>query len=345
MISVHIEEKPDLNWNKRLLESDLATIYQTKEWGLLLIENGKKPLFLEFVNEEGIIIGQLLILVYSRFQKRKILKNLLPKILGKNNLIFTWSYGPIIFEKKYTKDVLTSLNNYLITNKCRVRGVTHPLLEINPSYFSSEFKIQKWITYLINLKTSKDEIFKRIDKHSGRKNIERSINRGVSIEQITDQNFSQFQELINQQRLSQGKEKLNFQLSRNTWNLLKPIGYSGFLAKFNDKPIGGLLFSFPNKYIIEAAVARSKEDAEKKLYSQDLIKWNIIQWGIENKMNYYDLAGANPNPLTEKEKGILRYKKKWGGKKHEYYIVTKKPGTIKLMNFCLQKIFNSINKK
>ena len=62
-------------------------------------------------------------------------------------------------------------------------------------------------------------------------------------------------------------------------------------------------------------------------------------------MNYYDLAGANPNPLTEKEKGILRYKKKWGGKKHEYYIVTKKPGTIKLMNFYLQKIFNSINKK
>ena len=323
MISIKVTEKADPNWNKRLLKSELATIYQTKEWGLNLQEIGQKPLFLVFVNEQEIIIGQLLILVYSIFQKRKILKKLLPKIFYQNNLIVTWSYGPIIFEKNCTKDVITALNNFLITNKYRVRGVTHPLLEISPSYFSSEFKITKWITYLINLKTSKDEIFKRIDKHSGKKNIKRSINRGVLIEQITDQNFSQFQELINQQRLSQGKEKLNFQLSTNTWNLLKPLGYSGFLAKFNDKPISGLLFSFPNKYIIEAAIVRSKDDSEKKLYSQDLIKWNLIQWGIENNMHYYDLAGANPNPRTEKEKGILSYKKKWGGTKHEYYILTK----------------------
>jgi len=95
------------------------------------------------------------------------------------------------------------------------------------------------------------------------------------------------------------------------------------LARKDGKPIGGLLFSFLNKYIIEAGVARSKYDSINKLYSQDLIKWKIVEWGIHNKMKYYDLAGVNPNPTSEKEKGILRYKKKWGGQRHEYFNIKK----------------------
>jgi len=34
----------------------------------------------------------------------------------------------------------------------------------------------------------------------------------------------------------------------------------------------------------------------------------------ENHHSYYDLTGVNPNPINQKENGILRYKKKWGGK-------------------------------
>ena len=63
-------------------------------------------------------------------------------------------------------------------------------------------------------------------------------------------------------------------------------------------------------------IARTTIDTEEKLYSQDLMKWKIIEWGIENKQKYFDLTGFNPNPISEKEKGILRYKKKWGGKKY-----------------------------
>ena len=41
-------------------------------------------------------------------------------------------------------------------------------------------------------------------------------------------------------------------------------------------------------------------------------------------MKYYDLAGYNPNPQSEKEKGIMRYKKKWGGKDFEYQKIISK---------------------
>ena len=70
----------------------------------------------------------------------------------------------------------------------------------------------------------------------------------------------------------------------------------------------------------EWGVARSSIDYEQKLYSQDLIKWKIIEWGIENKMNWYDLSGINPNPVNSKERGILQYKKKWGGEKVQQWI-------------------------
>lgn len=62
-------------------------------------------------------------------------------------------------------------------------------------------------------------------------------------------------------------------------------------------------------------------DEKSKLYEQDLIKWKIIKWGSENGMNYYNLTGFNPNPQTTKEEGTLRYKKKWGGRRTDYWII------------------------
>ena len=87
--------------------------------------------------------------------------------------------------------------------------------------------------------------------------------------------------------------------------------------------MGGLLFSSFNDHIIEGGVVRSEIDREMKLYSQDLIKWKIIEWGIENKKLYYNFAGFNPNPQSGKEIGIMQYKKKWGGKQYDYWIIKK----------------------
>jgi len=93
----------------------------------------------------------------------------------------------------------------------------------------------------------------------------------------------------------------------------------GFLAKLDNKPVSGISFTSFNGYIIEAGIARSKDDLENNLYSMDLLKWNIIEWGIQNNMKFYDLAGFNPNPISKKEIGIAQYKKKWGGKKYDFF--------------------------
>ena len=45
-------------------------------------------------------------------------------------------------------------------------------------------------------------------------------------------------------------------------------------------------------------------------------------------MKYYDLTGFNPNPISQKEEGIVRYKKKWGGTPYYYYRILSKSNAL-----------------
>ena len=200
--------------------------------------------------------------------------------------------------------------------KKSVHGSTHPLMKLP----ELEFKKKQWSTYLIDLEKTKEELFENLSKHNARKNIERSIERGVAIEEITKKNIEEYFSLLNSARLSSGI-KGQIEEFYDLWNNLGKLGFGGFLARKDGIPLGGLTFSSFNSYINEWGVARSQKDFNEKLYSQDLIKWKIIEWGLENKMKWYDLSGFNPNPTSKKEEGIMQYKKKWGGLKKDYWII------------------------
>lgn len=321
MITIE-ESEPDKNWNSRLLESGFGTIYQTKEMKINFEKQKFNPKFLKFINEQGDVVGQLLHYESSRFGKRirgKILSKISKKLLCK------WSYGPIVFDSNYSNEIYEKLGNYIIKNKYTVSGTEHPFSPSGILALNKKFTLKKWSTFLIDLNTSTESLYKNIEKHNGRKNIERSIKRGVTVEEINEKSLIEYHQLLSNILQEEKRENalLEFDELLDWWKLFKPLGYSGFLAKKDNKAIGGLLFSFFNNHIIEGLVARSKIDYEQKLYSQDLIKWKIIEWGVKNKMNYYNLAGFNPHPETQKEKGIFNYKKKWGGKKLDYWIIQK----------------------
>ncbi len=318
MISIESSDEPDSLWNSNLLKTEFATIYQTKEWAEIISNLGRTPLFLKFVNNKGKIIGQLLISITSRLARKGILQSFMRKIPISSSLLYSWSYGPIIFDEE--NSIYDELKDFLFLKKCKVSGTGHPFHNIIPET-DKRFIIKNWSTFLIDLTKPKNELYDNIDKHSGRKNIERSLNRGVLVEEITEKSLPEYSEMVNAERKSVKGNLIDYEHLLKSWRLLKPLGYSGFLAKKDGIPIGGLLFSYLNGHIIEGGVARSPFDTKNKLYSQDLIKWKIVEWGIENKMKFYNLAGINPNPESKKEEGILRYKKKWGDKKYDYWII------------------------
>jgi len=187
------------------------------------------------------------------------------------------------------------------------------------SSLNKKFNLVPWSTFIIDLSQPLKILFQQIDKNSGQKNIKRSKDRGVEIEEITENNLNDFLQLRNLMKEKQGITTSSLDNFSHWWKLMKPLGLSGFLARKNKEAIGGLLFSYVNKHIIEIAVARSEIDTQEKLYSQDLIKWNIIEWGSNHGLKYYNLAGFNPNPTSTKEEGIFNYKKKWGGKRYDYF--------------------------
>lgn len=326
---ITIDEKCPNSWNKNLLYSKLGNIHQTKEYGEFVnFQTKSKPRFLQFFNNKGDLLGQLLIFQSFKGQ-RKIIKILGPSALlstlGKASKIFskyyTWQSGPIIFNENYISDVFKSFGNFLVNEKCYFTGYIPPMS--NGYNFPEQFNFNEKIvgTFIIDLNQGFENILKQSDKKSVQKNIKRSIDRGVTISQIDSyKKLRIYHELQKKHRKNNNVLPYRWKDVKKWYELLGPVGDSGFIAWFNEKPVGGILFSSFNGFINESGIARSSIDSEKNLYSQDLLRWKIIEWGIKHNCSYYDLTGVKITNRSQKEEGIFRNKKKWGSDLYKYKV-------------------------
>lgn len=317
MISIEIDVEPDPDWNKRLLNTQLGSIYQTPEYSAYTNSVlGWNTNYLSFINDKGKIVGQLMLSVYSRFDEKGNIGKIL-RVISTKKAICRWMYGPVVFDLEYDCEIRESLCNFLISKNCIILGSEHPLSNGSISNSENHFVIKNWGTFLIDLSLGEDTLWKNIDKHSARKNVERSKNRGILVKEMQRSDLILYHKMLQETKQNVDSDVSLFAVEE-LWDKLHPIGFTGFLAYKDNCPIGGILVSSFNKYINEWGVARSKIDSSSKFYAQDYLKWEIIQWGMRNNCNYYDLSGVNPNHKDVKEAGIFQYKKKWGGKFVEY---------------------------
>lgn len=311
-----MENEPPADWNAQLLKNSLGNIFNSIEYTEYARSwLGWKPIFYRILDSTGNIILHVILFEYIPPSIEKI-PTFLHGIMKKVKNSVRWNHGPI----SSSQDAMSFFFAHIKEKRKTVYGTTHPLSLLNYDYLEKT----AWSTFLIDLTKSKNELYGNLSKHNARKNIERAIERGVVVEEIENNSIKEYAQLLDEYRKSMNLTGINCEETLSMWKILKPAGFSGFIAKKDGIPIGGLLFSFFNNYINEWGVARSTIDKNEKLYAQDLIKWKIIEWGVERNMNWYDLSGANPNPKTEKEKGILEYKKKWGGTEKNYWIISGK---------------------
>ncbi|CUR50989.1 Putative acyl-CoA N-acyltransferase [Nitrosotalea devaniterrae] len=311
--SLELKNEPPQDWNKHLLSNTTGNIFNSVEYS----EYARKwlkwnPIFCRVFDSSGNILLQTLLFEYISNVKR--VPHFLHGVVRKLKNSIRWNYGPITSSQECSTFFLSHIKQ----NYKKVYGTTHPLSNLEYTYFNKTL----WSTFLIDLTKSKEELYGGMSKHNARKNIERSIERNVIVEEITDKTLDEYSSLLDKHRSSMNLSSGNAQEFHDMWKFLHNAGFSGFLARKDGISIGGLLFSFFNNYINEWGVARSQQDTEEKLYAQDLIKWKIIEWGIDHKMKWYDLSGVNPIPKSKKEEGILEYKKKWGGIQKNYWIMS-----------------------
>jgi hypothetical protein len=320
LISINISEIPDSSWNERIIEAEIGGLGQTIEFSKSTKLSLKfRPKFLKFFTDSDELVGQLLLFEYYKGQKRlsakigrgklflQIVKLL--KIFPKLNY---WIHGPIIFNLKYKNEIFNSLENYLIKNNLKFSCIEQP--KNYNSLFFKNFNYKEYHTFIINLEDGIEKILKNTEKKSVQKNIQRSKIRGVTITQIISHNdLLIYYKLLKEFRKNNNLSPYSYDDIVTTFEILKNIGHKGFLAWHDNLPIGGILISTFNGYINELGIARSKKDYEEKLYSLELLRWKIIEWGIENKCKYYDLTGVTLDSNNSKELGIYQNKKKWGG--------------------------------
>ena len=73
----------------------------------------------------------------------------------------------------------------------------------------------------------------------------------------------------------------------------------------------------------EIMSARTPESYSINASPQDLLHWESFCHHSRLGCRYFNLAGFNPDPVSDKEQGIRRYKEKWPGQIRDYPLYTR----------------------
>jgi len=169
-------------------------------------------------------------------------------------------------------------------------------------------------TVIIDLTLSEMDILKKADKHSVRKNIERSEKRGVIVKNIANDvsAFYKYAKMLYQSRMRLGIETRTIEQIYNEISALTTHkDYTAFMAFWNGIPIGAIGCRISNKRITEQGLARTLLNDAQKLYCVDLLRWHLILYGKKMACTEYDLGGISD--MIAKEINISRNKMKWNG--------------------------------
>jgi hypothetical protein len=329
---VEISNKVNENdWNKELCKSKFATAPQTASFHKPSeITYDAKLVFIKVQNNSGEIVGQLSGVM--TLKEHRIVKNpFLSSVINLLNLgsSFTWKQGPIIHDSDnhnvISSEIFSAIDKYCLKNKIQIiKGTTPPLDDhlFKTSISKLPYEIKNWKTYLVDLKNDSDSYLKSLNKKI-RYDIRKGENNDLKFEIATS--VDDFKELgmlklRNDKSVNQIMEIANKAIE-STWEHVIKKGYRKlFLVRHNGKLIGGINTLNFNKNLGQTTVINSDETY---LSGGPFLTWNAIKWGMTNNYSIFDLGGVNPNPDSQKEKGIDFYKQKWNGIEHETFVLSK----------------------
>jgi len=193
-------------------------------------------------------------------------------------------------------------------------GLKHKINIILQKLIGVKLLKRKYKTVIIDLTLSETDILTKADKHSVRKNIERSKRKGVIIKNIIHDTNGLFEYA---KMLHDSRKKLNIE-TRTVSQIYDEISkltinknYTVFMAYWNNSPVGALGSIILNKKITEQGLTRTILNDEHRLYSIDALRLALVLYGKKMGCIEYDLGGISDK--TVKEINISRNKMKWNG--------------------------------
>lgn len=316
-------------WNDALKREEHATAFQVADW----FEPNKRmddarQFFILVKDSSDEIVGQLtgVIGLGGSSMYKSSLNNFIFKKLNLGNKI-VWHHGPIIHNKKLrydiTKEILKRVDELLTKYDIDyVHGTSIPTLQpANEEIFESfGYSITPWSTYILDLKKDQKNLRGSLDKKI-RYELRKSEKNNLSFQLASSRHeLDEFARFKHKLRGNPSPDLLPEDVRDHNWK----IWYEGnikklFLVRFKDELIGAISISEFNGNLYQAAVVNTK----KEIGGGTFLTWNVIKWGSENAKSKFDFGGVNPNPSSNKEKGIDFFKSKWGGEKFSQDIFIK----------------------
>lgn len=296
-------------WSAFLYRCSSATIYHTPEWKDILQNSfNYKPFHLFAKNDDGDLCGILpLFQIDSRLTGNRL-----------TSLPYSYICGAI-GDSEY---VIRLLINESIKLYDKLNCDYIDLRYAESSIALSEFyEDTHYSTYILELSSNIDEVWKKLDKSSVRWAINKAKKDGVQIRKgRTLHDFELFNNL-NQ------KSKRNHGVPAHPLNFLKNIhtnmdnGFvSLYLAEFDDKAIAGIVTLNFKDAIIYAYGA--SDDDYLKYRPNNLLVWKAIEDCCENGFKSFDFGRTSPDNT-----GLIQFKRRWGTteKKVFYYYYPETP--------------------
>jgi hypothetical protein len=322
-MKIELLEKPDVNWDKRLLENN-GSFYQTTGYSEYLESSlGMKTIYLIATEPKNKnIIGQLSVNYYPLFAKYLIEKyKPLYNIFSKFFRTYSFIRGPTIFNKEKTYEITKGFIEYLDKevkkNGFMLQDISLPLgvdTKVYKIFDSLGFYQDSWGTVIIDLKKREEEIMKDISK-SQRKKIKKAQELNLIVKEAkTKEDYEKVIEIIENM---ESRNKI-FEGSKNYYRtLLKILNEKKMIKTFYIESNGNLISTISlylfGKNSLRALSAHTDYSVQEKIPGMMFIEWEAIKWARNNGYSTYDLTGIRPESTNSKDIGIKEYKTRWGG--------------------------------
>lgn len=293
-ISTDVKEK---EWRESLDEFEGATIYHTPEWKKLLGSTFEyKPYYLFAENETGRIEGLLpLFCIKSKLTGERLC-----------SVPFSHMCGPV-----GDGDALNALIEKTI---CLYKdsGASH--LEIRSCIEREGFQNKNYFsTYILGLSPNIEQVWRKLDKGSVRRYIEKSRKSNLTVDTTKDiEDLKGFYELncISKRKIGVPCHPWNF--FKNLFDILGDQ-ISLYVIKNGNSEIiaGGIMIYFKDTVIYGYGAANPNY---LKLYPYHAFLWRAIDDACLNGFKYFDFGRASYDNV-----GLINFKKRWGTEEKRLY--------------------------
>lgn len=181
------------------------------------------------------------------------------------------------------------------------------LKEINPKQFE--------LLGTSRLKLVSEESNYKLLPNSVRNKISKARKTGVEVVQLMNDDISEYLDGL---RAGWGANNLALNDDRyyTTLSTMYPENVIFFVAKYKGDVLAGSGVMLYGRTMLEFGIYMTPAARELKIPGGDLLKWELIKYGIDKKFKFIDLnmiGVTEHGKLEEKIDNINYYKTKWGG--------------------------------